>query len=362
MRTDLFDFDLPPERIALRPAAARCGAAAGGAAGRPVDATAACAICRICCGPAMRWWSTIPGHPGAAAWPAHRPRRRSRRIEATLITAARRLALARIGAGRPRSLQPGDIIRFGNEGTGLLPRPARRDGRKQGRGRRGDARLSRFTGRCSIRRSPSGATCRCRPTSPQARARRARPQPTIRPCSRRRKARSRRRPRACISRRADRSGAARTRRRPAYGHAACRRRHVSAGQGRRHRRAHVCMPNGVRSRRNRGRAQCGARERRPDRRRRHDVAAAAGKRGRRRRQIAPFAGETAIFITPGYRFRAVDVLMTNFHLPRSTLFMLVSAFCGLETMQRAYAHAIAAGYRFYSYGDACLLFPDRSDA
>jgi S-adenosylmethionine:tRNA ribosyltransferase-isomerase len=72
--------------------------------------------------------------------------------------------------------------------------------------------------------------------------------------------------------------------------------------------------------------------------------------------IAPFEGETAIFITPGYRFRAVDVLMTNFHLPRSTLFMLVSAFSGLDTVQRAYAHAIASGYRFYSYGDACLLF------
>jgi S-adenosylmethionine:tRNA ribosyltransferase-isomerase len=75
--------------------------------------------------------------------------------------------------------------------------------------------------------------------------------------------------------------------------------------------------------------------------------------------IKPFAGETAIFITPGYRFRAVDILMTNFHLPRSTLFMLVSAFSGLDAMQRAYAHAIASGYRFYSYGDACLLLPDR---
>ena len=76
--------------------------------------------------------------------------------------------------------------------------------------------------------------------------------------------------------------------------------------------------------------------------------------------IAPFAGETSIFITPGYRFRAVDILLTNFHLPRSTLFMLVSAFSGLETMKRAYAHAIASGYRFYSYGDACLLFRDKS--
>ena len=71
--------------------------------------------------------------------------------------------------------------------------------------------------------------------------------------------------------------------------------------------------------------------------------------------IRPFAGETAIFIAPGYRFRAVDALLTNFHLPRSTLFMLVAAFSGLEAMRRAYAHAIAARYRFYSYGDACLL-------
>jgi len=78
--------------------------------------------------------------------------------------------------------------------------------------------------------------------------------------------------------------------------------------------------------------------------------------------IAPFSGETAIFITPGYRFRAVDILLTNFHLPRSTLFMLVSAFSGLESMKRAYAHAITRGYRFYSYGDACLLFRDKSSA
>jgi S-adenosylmethionine:tRNA ribosyltransferase-isomerase len=74
-------------------------------------------------------------------------------------------------------------------------------------------------------------------------------------------------------------------------------------------------------------------------------------------QLHAFSGETAIFITPGYKFRAVDLMLTNFHLPRSTLFMLVSAFSGLQTMQRAYAHAIAAGYRFYSYGDACLLHP-----
>ena len=73
--------------------------------------------------------------------------------------------------------------------------------------------------------------------------------------------------------------------------------------------------------------------------------------------VPAFSGDTSIFITPGYRFRAVDLLMTNFHLPRSTLFMLVSAFSGLERMQSAYKHAIEAGYRFYSYGDACLLHP-----
>ena len=76
--------------------------------------------------------------------------------------------------------------------------------------------------------------------------------------------------------------------------------------------------------------------------------------------VQPFEGDTAIFITPGYRFRAIDGLMTNFHLPRSTLFMLVSAFAGLDAMKQAYAHAIENGYRFYSYGDACLLFRAKS--
>jgi S-adenosylmethionine:tRNA ribosyltransferase-isomerase len=71
--------------------------------------------------------------------------------------------------------------------------------------------------------------------------------------------------------------------------------------------------------------------------------------------VEAWTGETDIFITPGFRFRAVDLLLTNFHLPRSTLFMLVSAFAGLERMQAAYAHAVAGRYRFYSYGDCCLL-------
>ncbi len=78
--------------------------------------------------------------------------------------------------------------------------------------------------------------------------------------------------------------------------------------------------------------------------------------------LSAFSGDTALFITPGYRFRAVDVMLTNFHLPRSTLFMLAAAFSGLETMKRAYAHAIEHGYRFYSYGDACLLLRDTAQS
>ena len=80
------------------------------------------------------------------------------------------------------------------------------------------------------------------------------------------------------------------------------------------------------------------------------VAAARGR-------VEPWAGETRLFVTPGFRFRVVDLLLTNFHLPRSTLFMLVAAFAGLARMKAAYAHAVAAGYRFFSYGDACLIEP-----
>jgi S-adenosylmethionine:tRNA ribosyltransferase-isomerase len=82
------------------------------------------------------------------------------------------------------------------------------------------------------------------------------------------------------------------------------------------------------------------------------IESAAGADG----QVRPFSGDTAIFITPGYRFKAVDLLMTNFHLPKSTLFMLVSAFAGQALMRQAYEHAITSGYRFYSYGDSSLLY------
>jgi S-adenosylmethionine:tRNA ribosyltransferase-isomerase len=77
-------------------------------------------------------------------------------------------------------------------------------------------------------------------------------------------------------------------------------------------------------------------------------------------RLSPFSGETTLFVTPGYRFKIVDLLLTNFHLPRSTLFMLVSAFAGLERMQAAYAHAKEKAYRFYSYGDCCLLHRERT--
>lgn len=86
------------------------------------------------------------------------------------------------------------------------------------------------------------------------------------------------------------------------------------------------------------------------------LESAADENGR----LSTFSGETSLFITPGYRFRVVDRLLTNFHLPRSTLFMLVASFSGLDMMQRAYAHAVAERYRFYSYGDACLLSPAKA--
>jgi S-adenosylmethionine:tRNA ribosyltransferase-isomerase len=133
------------------------------------------------------------------------------------------------------------------------------------------------------------------------------------------------------------------------------RRHVPAREGGGYHRAPDARRMGLGVGGNRSRFERGTRTGRTDRGGRHHIAAAARKRRPEDGTIAPFSGDTAIFITPGYRFRAVDLLMTNFHLPRSTLFMLVSAFSGLEAMRAAYDHAITTGYRFYSYGDASLL-------
>ena len=158
--------------------------------------------------------------------------------------------------------------------------------------------------------------------------------------------------------------AARGRRRDAAsGDAACRRRHVPAGQERGHRTTTGCTRNGA-----------GSTPRRPTRSTPRARAAGASSPSARRRCGCSKARPTrtggcgrsrarpTIFITPGYRFRAVDALFTNFHLPRSTLLMLVSAFAGRERALAAYAHAIAAGYRFYSYGDACLFERVRQNA
>ncbi len=107
--------------------------------------------------------------------------------------------------------------------------------------------------------------------------------------------------------------------------------------------------------------QCRSRARRPHRRRRHHQPAGCSKAPPASTAASrPSPARPSLFITPGYRFRAVDLLFTNFHLPRSTLFMLVAAFAGLERMKRAYAHAVAANYRFFSYGDACLIAPARA--
>ena len=150
------------------------------------------------------------------------------------------------------------------------------------------------------------------------------------------------------------------RRLAAFRDAACRPRHLSCRCAAPTPAATSCMRRrGIVVRGGRRSAERGEGEGREDRRRRHHLAPAAGKRHRRATaSLQPFFGATNLFITPGYRFRFVDRLVTNFHLPRSTLFMLVAAFSGLDLMKRAYAHAIAERYRFYSYGDACLLSPD----
>ena len=201
--------------------------------------------------------------------------------------------------------------------------------------------------------------CRCRPTSSAPQGGDARDDADYQTMLRR--ARGRRR--GADGRAAFHAGAARRpwtargvkRRRD---HAACRRRARSCRSRPRivERAPHACrMGRGLR--RDGGEPQRGARRAAAASSRSARRACACWRRRRSRPGASRLAGETRLFILPGYHFRAVDLLLTNFHLPRSTLFMLVAAFAGLERMKAAYAHAVAARYRFFSYGDACLLHP-----
>ena len=254
------------------------------------------------------------------------------RVEVTAPPARAARTAGAPSPGRPSASRSGDRIRFGeaSESMACLLGQPRRGGAGERRGRRGPAALRPSPAPASTRRSPRSATCRCRPTSPRRRAaddaRPGRLPDRLRPRAR---ARSRRRPPACTSptscsrgstRAASRATSSRCMSAPAP---SCRSRPRTPPTT-------ACTPNGARStrrppRRSTPRAARGGRIVAVG----TTVAAAAGeRRAPRTARFAPFARrDRLIFITPGYRFRAVDVLMTNFHLPRSTLFMLV---CGLR--------------------------------
>ena len=323
MRVDVFDFELPRELIAQRPAEPRDAARLLRVT--PADAwpTARSATCRTCCGPATCWCSTTPAssRPGSSAGAARRPSR-------SRCTRRWRLALARLR-------QAGQAAAAGDRGR------LRR--RFLGRGRREAARRARSAALRPRRRRADGGPARARRDAAAALHHAAGGRRCARPADyqtmfaraggRRRRADRRR----CISPPALLARPGGARHRLGARDAACRRRHLPAGQGRRHRTT-MCMHAewGEIDRRDRGEPiNARARRGRPDRRGRHDQPAPAGeRRGDGRHACSPFAGDTRLFILPGYRFRAVDLLLTNFHLPRSTLFMLVCAFAGLGAHAR----------------------------
>ena len=342
MRTDLFDFELPAASIALRPASPRDSA-------RMLVVQPDGVLRDRIVADLPQWLE--PGdqlvvNDTKVIAAQLRGRRIGRatepKIEATLIKridGSRWQALVKPA----KKLSEGDVVRFGNEGRVCLL--GHLDAQVEHKGDDGEITLSfSFHGPTL---DQAIADLGAPPLPPyiasQARARRARSQPTTRPCSRPMRARSPRRPRDCISPR-------RWKRRCAQRGVGIHRitLHVGPGPSCRSRRTTPprtrCMPSGAASPpRPRARSM-----------RRGPAAGASSPSApprcgcwkappREDGTIEPFTGETAIFITPGYRFRAVDILMTNFHLPRSTLFMLVSAFSGLDAMKTAYAHAIERG-------------------
>ena len=332
MRTDLFDFELPEERIALHPASPRDAARllvvpAGEAPFADRGVRDLPALLRA--GDALVFNDTrvIPAALEGV-------RRRGDLRANVAVTLIERLADNRWRAlARPaKRLQEGDRLHFGHDGSMCLAGAL--DATVAARGEAGEVehRL-----RSAGRRSRCGDRRRGRDAAAALHRRHA--------------AASRTADRAdyqTIYAAHDGAVAAPTaglhftpelmaaldaaRHRAPFRDAARRRRHVPAGEGRGHRRPQDARREGRDLRRDGGGAQRRARARRAHRRRRHDVAAPAGEPPPRDgRATTPSAATTDIFITPGYRFRAVDVLMTNFHLPRSTLFMLVAAFAGLET-------------------------------
>ncbi len=355
MRTDLFDFDLPPERIALRPASPRDSARMLVVRpGAPLEDRSVRDLPEF-----LRAGDQLVVNDTKVIAAQLTGRRLSRgtepKIEATLIKridGSRWQALVKPA----KRLNEGDIVRFGAEGRVCFL--GQLDATVEAKGEAGEVTLAfTFHGPALDQAiAEMGDT----PLPPYIASKRA---PDDQDAADYQTMFAREEgavaaPTAGLHFTPELEAAVRAKgaEHPARD-AACRRRHVPAGQGRRHRAITGCTRSGASisaqtadalnaARRAGGRIiAVGTTSLRL-------LESAAAEDG----TIQPFSGDTAIFITPGYRFRAVDVLMTNFHLPRSTLFMLVAAFSGLDTMKAAYAHAVANGYRFYSYGDASLLF------
>ena len=346
MRVDLFDFDLPPELIAQAPVQPRDAARLLLVDGGPWRE----AVVRELPG-LLRPGDLLVLNDTRVLPTRFFGRRGAVPVEVTLverIDAAGWWALARPG----KRLRPGDAVELA---PGLVGR-----GRGQGRGGQGAARASSSRGEALLAAIRAHGAMPLPPYIRRERGGDPRDRDDYQTVFARRDG-AVAAPTAVAAPHRARCSAGST---PRGIERCCVTLHVGAGtfapvkvDG--HRASTACTPNGARCPRPRPpRSPPTRAARRPRRRRRHHRAAHAGECGRTPTAwSARVRGETRLFITPGYRFRVVDLLLTNFHLPRSTLFMLVAAFAGLERMQAAYAHAVAERFRFFSYGDACLLDP-----